>query len=96
MKMFIMLYTSLFVSNISDQSLNKNHQFNWDEKKVIDRNKKRDPFQETEVVPVSKKIVTLHKNNYRPISLLSHLSKIIEEITLTKFQISWRRGFLIC
>ena len=37
MKMFIISCTSLFV--ISDHSLNKNHQFNWDKKKVITRKK---------------------------------------------------------
>ena len=55
-----------------------------------------DELKQSEVIPVYKKLDPLQKENYRPVSLLPHISKVFERVISSKLIISWKAKSQMC
>ena len=53
-------------------------------------------FKTAKVVPVFKEDSKLNYSNYRPISLLSNIEKILEKLLLKKWYIFFNNNNIIC
>ena len=47
----------------------------------------RDELKQSDVIPVYKKLDPLQKENYRPVSLLPHISKVFERVIYNQINI---------
>ena len=55
-----------------------------------------DELKAAEVTAIFKKNDDLDKEDYRPVSVLPHVSKIIERVMYTKLKISWKTSYQNC